>query len=123
MHVLSKKTKRSAGNENVSNYWKQLLATKMLVKKATNKDKAFHSQFNLVFPDFRNNLITLAPNLIESEIRICSYIKLGFITKEIAYYTESTERSIESKKYRIRKKLGLINRENLYSYIMNIDCG
>lgn len=45
--------------------------------------------------------------LIISELEICTMLKLGLFTKEIATYTNSSLKSIEGKRYRIRKKINI----------------
>ncbi|RAJ16364.1 hypothetical protein LY08_01224 [Olleya aquimaris] len=45
------------------------------------------------------------PQLNHSEIIVCYYIFVGFKNKEIAAFLNTTFRAIESKRYRIRKKL------------------
>lgn len=93
---------------------------KSLQKKAKEKDKSFYPQFNLTYRDFVPSLLELGPELIDSELKLCAYIKIDLSTKEIAHYTDATFRSVESKKYRIRKKLGLKRLENLNSFIMSL---
>lgn len=54
-----------------------------------------------------------SPKLVAKEIEICAMLVLNFETKEIARFTNSTTRSVESRKYRIRKKLQLSSSEDL----------
>ncbi|MFD2727551.1 helix-turn-helix transcriptional regulator [Hyunsoonleella rubra] len=51
------------------------------------------------------------PQLNKSEVIICYYILIGFSNKEIAVFLNATLRSVESKRYRISKKIDL-NRKN-----------
>ncbi|MFC0605499.1 helix-turn-helix transcriptional regulator [Winogradskyella pulchriflava] len=55
--------------------------------------------------DFFNNLSQKHPELNESEIIICYYLFTGFKNKEIAAFLNTSIRSVESKRYRISKKL------------------
>lgn len=59
--------------------------------------------------DFFKQLQELYPELNKSEITICYYLFIGFNNKEIAVFLNSTVRAIESKRYRITKKIGLKN--------------
>ncbi|MGB1308460.1 MAG: helix-turn-helix transcriptional regulator, partial [Oceanihabitans sp.] len=57
--------------------------------------------------DFFNQINSKHTQLNDSEIIICYYIFTGFKNKQIAVFLNSTERAVESKRYRISKKLGL----------------
>lgn len=65
----------------------------------------FLIKFEEYYPNFTTKIESLIPNLIPAEYEVISLLKLNFTTKEIARITNSTVRSVESKKYRIRKKL------------------
>ena len=51
----------------------------------------------------------LFPQLNEDEKIICYYIFAGFKNKEIAIFLKTTVRAIESKRYRIYKKIDFEN--------------
>lgn len=71
-------------------------------------DVIFLEKFDYFFPDFKKKLITMSEvPLNVSELKLCAMLKLGFSTKQIAIYTNSTIKSVEGKKYRLRKKLHL----------------
>ncbi|HAP94874.1 MAG TPA: hypothetical protein DCP54_03820, partial [Chryseobacterium sp.] len=82
--------------------------------------KAFYAYFIEVYPDFQSRLLSSYPDLIKSELLILSLIKMNYDTKEIARITHSSIKSIESKKYRIRKKMRLGPKEDIYLVIDNI---
>ncbi|UIR57420.1 hypothetical protein LZQ00_06275 [Sphingobacterium sp. SRCM116780] len=93
--------------------------TKLIIL-AKQKDPAFFIKFNELYPDFRKELLLRVPNLINTELEICCYMKINFDTKEIARYSDMSVRSVESKKYRIKKKIGIGQEENLDIWIANI---
>ena len=80
---------------------------KEIVELAINNNPAFLTKFNEFDPEFSKTLLTMAPNLVASEVEFCALLRLNFDTKEIARYTKSSVRAAEGKKYRIRKKLGI----------------
>lgn len=88
-----------------------------LVELAKQCEKSFYAAFDECFPTFKRDLVQAYPKLNNNELKLLSYIRLNFQTKEIAIYTNSTIKSIESKKYRIRKKLELNTDENIYLFI------
>ncbi|WP_313383654.1 hypothetical protein [Chishuiella sp.] len=85
-----------------------------------NKDPLFMEKFKLIYPFFEKKLLELSPNMIISELQVCAFMKLKLTTKEIAYYSNSSIRSIEGKKYRIRKKLNLDSDVDLLVFIYKI---
>ncbi|PLX10394.1 MAG: hypothetical protein C0598_10460 [Marinilabiliales bacterium] len=82
-----------------------------------NEWEEFRSYFEAVHPSFYKNLKKKAPNMTFNEQKICAYVRLGMTTKEIASITFRQIRSIESTRFRIRKKLGLTATDNLYDYL------
>lgn len=74
---------------------------------AVKKDPSFINRFKQVYPEFYNNLTTAYPELTLNDMRLCAFIKLNFSNKEIAEYSHISVRTVESQKYRLRKKLGL----------------
>ena len=79
----------------------------------------FRSYFEEVHPSFYSNLKKRAPYLTLNEQKVCAYIRLGMSTKEIAAITFRQIRSVESTRFRIRKKLGLTANENLFDFLNN----
>lgn len=76
-----------------------------LVKLAYKNHSCFIVLFEEYYPVFTKKIKGLIPNIVISEFEVIALLKLNFSTKEIAQITNSTVRSIESKKYRIRKKI------------------
>ena len=57
--------------------------------------------------DFFNRINSKHPELNHAEAIICYYIFTGFKNKEIAAFLNTSERAVESKRYRIGKKMNL----------------
>ena len=57
--------------------------------------------------DFFTKISSNFPLLKDSEIIICYYLFTGFKSKEIAVFLNTSIRAIESKRYRIRKKMNV----------------
>jgi ligand-binding sensor domain-containing protein/DNA-binding CsgD family transcriptional regulator len=86
-----------------------------------NEDwEVFESVFNRAEQDFLNNLKAKHPNLTTNDLRLCTYLKLNLSSKEIAPLLNISVRSMEIKRYRLRKKLGLEHDESLSSYILSL---
>lgn len=68
--------------------------------------------------DFFNELSQIHPELNESEVIICYYLFTGFKNKEIAAFLNTSIRSVESRRYRIGKKIKIKNKGlNLVEYL------
>jgi DNA-binding CsgD family transcriptional regulator len=81
------------------------------------------NHFNLVSElniDFFTKLSSKHPDLNQSELIICYYMFTGFKNREIATFLNSTLRAVESKRYRISKKIGLNSSSlSLLDYLKN----
>lgn len=81
---------------------------KDLLASAELNDVIFLEKFDAFFPDFSHNLNnTGVKSLSISDRKVCAMLKLGFTTKQIAIYSNSTIKSVDGKIYRLRKKLGI----------------
>ena len=86
---------------------------------AMSRNSLFITYFKSEFPDFFEKMLDASPNLISSELEICALLKLNLSTKEIAEATNATVRSVENKKYRIRRKLDIPSETDINLYIIN----
>lgn len=71
--------------------------------------EAFFTKLNLQFPD-------LTPN----DRRLCAFLKMNMSTKDIALLTHRSPRSIESARYRLKKKFGLRPDEEILPFLQSI---
>ena len=116
--------------EQMEGYKKQLnektvgpithLSLKELTNLAHTRDPAFMEQFHESEPGFIKELLRLSPQLLTPELELCAYMRLNFDTKEIARTCKLSVRAVESRKYRIRKKLGLDVDTNMQTWILNL---
>lgn len=88
-----------------------------VVDYAKKNDPLFWVKFQESYPHFLNKMLILDPNLKVSELILCAYIYLGFSSKEIANYTFKSLRTIENKRYNLRKKLKLSNETDFTVWI------
>lgn len=67
-------------------------------------DAVFVDKFEILHPVFFDRLKQVAvSSLTLSDLKFSALIKLGYTTKQIAIYTDSTIKAVESKKYRLKK--------------------
>lgn len=91
-----------------------------VIELAKKNDSSFLMRFRELYPDFINSLLMINPDLENSELAFCAMLKLGFSSKEIADYTFVQHRSVQQKKYRIRKRLEISGEEDIYVFFDNL---
>ncbi|WP_164463240.1 transcriptional regulator [Chryseobacterium sp. G0201] len=89
-----------------------------LIHLARNSDPSFMNRFKELHPEFYHNLTSKYHNLTLNDMRLCAFIKLNFSNKEIAEYDHISLRTVESKKYRLRKKLNLSGDIDFNKWVM-----
>lgn len=84
-----------------------------LIKKIRghlNNDKAwddFTAHFEQVNPQFFKTLKELYPSLTDKDLKMCAYIRMGFTAKQIAQMLSVLPESVNTTRYRLRRKMGL----------------
>jgi len=73
-----------------------------------------------LYPDFPKKLLNVHPNLTRSEVELCIYLKFNLTDYEIAEMINRNKRTIETKRYRLRKKLNLQKTQRLNTYILKL---
>lgn len=58
------------------------------------------------------------PSLTTNDLRLCSYLRMNFNTKEIAQLLNVSPRGVEVSRHRLRKKLNLHPDDNLVEFLM-----
>lgn len=91
-----------------------------LSKLAMTNDPFFLTRFKEVYPDFYETLTTKYPILSANDIRFSAFLRLNLSTKTIAQYKNISIRTIESRKYRLRKKLDLPSDVDLNKWMMEL---
>jgi tetratricopeptide (TPR) repeat protein len=87
---------------------------------AQHKPAEFPEKFNEVYSDFVQKLLEIEPNLVNSELTFCAYLRLKFTTKDIANIMYVTPKAIQNRKNRIRKKLNIPSEEDIYVWFNNL---
>lgn len=76
--------------------------------------------FSTVYSGFYDKLLLEHPELSESDLRHCMFIKLHMQTKEIAKILLIDPRSVQTTRYRIKKKMNLDEDQDLKEYLLSI---
>lgn len=116
--------------EQVEGYRKQLdaktekpvehFSLKALIELAHARDPSFMKRFSEAESTFIERLLQISPQLLPAELTLCAYIMLNFDTKEIARTCKLSVCAVESRKYRIRKKLGIDGETNMHAWMLDL---
>jgi len=93
------------------------------IKRNLNVDKdwdLFKMYFEQVNKDFFARLLERFPLLSPNDLRLSSLIKLNMNIKEAASVFNVEPASVKSARYRLRKKLGLQQEDDLYEFMRNV---
>lgn len=100
----------------------QLKLIDIIDKNISNRDdwQIFKVHFDAANSDFLDKLKERHPELTPSDLRFCGFLKMNLTSKEISSLLSISLRSIEVKRYRLRKKLKLEHDQNLIEYLMQV---
>ncbi|MBZ9630861.1 hypothetical protein LB465_08720 [Salegentibacter sp. LM13S] len=80
--------------------------------------KLFKEAFDNADKDFLQSVKEKHPNLTSNDLKLCAYLRLNLSSKEIAPLLNISVRSVEIKRYRLRKKMELDHDQGLVEYIL-----
>jgi DNA-binding CsgD family transcriptional regulator len=80
--------------------------------------KEFEVRFKNANPDFESKLLSSFPMLTKNDIQFCSLLKLNLSYKEIASLLQISYESAVTKRYRIKKKIGMNDEDDFEKLLM-----
>jgi DNA-binding CsgD family transcriptional regulator len=107
-------------NENENRSIKSVIST---INKNISKDdtwNVFKEAFDSADKDFLKKLKLAHPSLTPNDLRLCAYLRLNLSSKEVAPLLNISVRSVEIKRYRLRKKMDLSHEQGLVEYILAV---
>ena len=112
--------KKELSNVNEVSQLKKVIG--VIDKNLNNSDdwNLFEEAFNNADKDFLKKIKGMHPELTTNDLRLCTYLRLNLSSKEIAPLLNISPRSVEVKRYRLRKKLNLEHESSLSDYILEI---
>ncbi|MDO6737281.1 triple tyrosine motif-containing protein [Wenyingzhuangia sp. 2_MG-2023] len=116
LNSIKEELLKTDGQKNIDN------VIKIIDKSLNNSDdwKLFEEAFNNADKDFIKKIKTEHPSLTNNDLRLCAYLRLNLSSKEIAPLLNISTKSVEVKRYRLRKKMNLTNEENLVDHILEM---
>lgn len=97
--------------------FKSTLEQSVKVEDDWEKTK-FH--FEKVHPDFFKRLKQMYPDLSTNDLKICAYTKVNLSTKDIAKLMNISFRSVQTARYRIKKKMKLEKETDFTDHIRTV---
>ena len=93
-----------------------------ITKSISEEDSwnVFKEAFDTADTDFLKKVKQAHPSLTPNDLRLCAYLRLNLSSKEIAPLLNISVRSVEIKRYRLRKKMELHHEQGLVEYILYI---
>ena len=95
---------------------------KTIDRNLNNEDdwKFFEEAFNNADKEFLQKIKRSHPKLTNNDLKLCAYLRLNLSSKDIAPLLNISLRSVEIKRYRLRKKMNLTHNEGLTDYILSL---
>ena len=84
------------------------------------KEDLYSDQFNAAYPGYFEYLTRTYKDLTTSDLKLCTFLRMNLNTKEIADIMGLSVRSVESRRYRLRKKIQLSKDEDLVSKLISL---
>ena len=118
--ALIKDDLKKSSDENSSRSIKSVIST--ITKNITNENtwNVFKEAFDNADKDFLKKVKNAHSTLTPNDLRLCAYLRLNLSSKEIAPLLNISVRSVEIKRYRLRKKMNLAHEQGLVEYILSI---
>ena len=93
-----------------------------ITKNISQEDSwnVFKEAFDNADKDFLKKVKLAHPLLTPNDLRLCAYLRLNLSSKEVAPLISISVRSVEIKRYRLRKKMELSHEQGLVEYILSI---
>ncbi|RAR72932.1 triple tyrosine motif-containing protein [Flavobacterium aciduliphilum] len=118
LSVIKEDLKKTSeeGNRNI----KSVISTINKNIKEEDNWNIFREAFDTADKDFLKKVKSAHPSLTPNDLRLCAYLRLNLSSKEVAPLLNISVRSVEIKRYRLRKKMDLPHEQGLVEYILSI---
>ncbi len=119
LNIIKEDLKNSTGDTSNRSI-KSIITT--ITKNVKEEDtwNVFKEAFDNVDNNFIKTVKQTHSSLTPNDLRLCAYLRLNLSSKEIAPLINISVRSVEIKRYRLRKKMDLSHEQGLVEYILSI---
>lgn len=80
----------------------------------------FEVNFKELHNDFFETLLQHYPTLTPKDLKLCAYLKMNLVSKEIAPLMGISTRGVEIHRYRLRKKLKIDSEQNISNFLITL---
>ncbi len=114
-----KRIKKNISEKNIGNNLQAILIEINNKIQLVRNHEEFLAHVDQINDNFYFKLKNKFPGITEHEQRLTSLLKIGLSSKEIASILHITSKSVDTNRYRLRKKLGLSQDANLNDFLQN----
>ena len=100
---------------------KKLLRSLTSDEKLDKEWEQFSIHFDKVHSGFLLLLKETYPELNTHDLKLCAYLRMNLSSKEMAKLMSISVRGVEIGRYRLRKKLNLAPKEDLFQFLLNTE--
>ncbi|MCL6258319.1 LuxR C-terminal-related transcriptional regulator [Aquiflexum sp. TKW24L] len=93
--------------------------SRLNLKSNKRKEKIFSKITSKIEDEFSKRLVLKFPNLSTNDIKLCELLTQNLSSKEIAVLLNISPGSVNTARYRLRKKFGLSADQDLLAFIHN----
>jgi DNA-binding CsgD family transcriptional regulator len=117
---ILKRQKADLGSRYPDKYYLELI--RKIEQNISRGDdwKVFETNLKKAHELFLQKMIWTYPELTQSDLRLCAYLRMNLTSKEIAPLMRVSVRAVENHRYRLRKKLKLNRNEVLNKFIIGV---
>lgn len=77
----------------------------------------FKQRFQRIHPDFDAEMLKRYPDLTPNDLEFCQLLKLGLSSREISEVLNISSSSFMTRKYRLRKRMGLVEGDRIETHL------
>jgi hypothetical protein len=121
LNELSESVRRQEAKKTIADKIRNIHSNIQTNIREDDNWEKFEENFNLVYDNYMKKLTENFPQLTTNDRKLCAYLKMELSSKEIASLLNTSVRSIETARYRLRKKLDLTRGNNLTSFMQSLE--
>jgi DNA-binding response OmpR family regulator/DNA-binding CsgD family transcriptional regulator len=113
--IIEIQQSKKNNNEVIDRIYQKLLQNQKIFNHYLSVSELYNQEEGYI-----KKLLILHPGLLPAEIELCLFLKKNLSSKEIAMLTFKSPNTVKVARSRLRKKLGIDDKKNLYTYLNSI---
>jgi xylulokinase len=115
-HSLEQMIKAQPNSANAPNL-QQLLKRISQSEEQENPWGLLEDRLQMLQNGYWDKLVSICPTITVNEVKMCTLLRLKYSTKEMAQYFNLSVRGVETKRYRLRRKLNLGSEADMADFL------